>query len=86
MAALREAGDIEQTAALVVGMWNCYKDESAEAEIVGKILKNRGGSPTGRAVWAYNGNRYKVYPDAQTGGHTTSAAGKKSVFGTIKNV
>ena len=74
MAALREAGDIEQTAALIVGMWNRYKDENAEAAVVGKILKNRGGSPTGRAVWAYNGNRYKVYPDAQTGGHTTSPA------------
>lgn len=64
LAALREAGDIEQTAALVVGMWNRYQDlENPAAEMEVKVLKNRGGSPNGRAVWGYDGNRYKVYPD-----------------------
>lgn len=67
MGALREAGDIEQTAALILGMWNRYQDlENPAAEIVGKVLKNRGGSPNGRGEWAYNGDRYKVYPEKQT--------------------
>jgi len=67
MGALREAGDIEQTAALILGMWNRYQDlENPAAEIVGKVLKNRGGSPNGRGEWTYNGNRYKVYPEEQT--------------------
>lgn len=69
MGALREAGDIEQTAALILGMWNRYQDgETAAAEIVGKVLKNRGGSPNGKAVWAYDGNRYKVHPENIEGG------------------
>ena len=69
MAALREAGDIEQTAAFILGMWNRYQDgENPAAEIVGKVLKNRGGSPNGRAVWAYDGNRYKVHPENIEGG------------------
>lgn len=69
MAALREAGDIEQTAAFILGMWNRYQDgENPAAEIVGKVLKNRGGSPNGRAVWAYNGNRYKVLQENIEGG------------------
>lgn len=62
MAALREAGDIEQTAALIVGMWSRHRDENPAQETFAKILKNRGGSPNGQAVWAYNGNRNKVYP------------------------
>lgn len=67
MGALREAGDIEQTAALILGMWNRYQDlENPAAEIVGKVLKNRGGAPNGRGEWTYNGNRYKVYPEEQT--------------------
>lgn len=67
MGALREAGDIEQTAALILGMWNRYQDlENPAAEIVGKVLKNRGGAPNGRGEWAYNGDRYKVYPEKQT--------------------
>ena len=69
MAALREAGDIEQTAAFILGMWNKYQDgENPAAEIVGKVLKNRGGSPNGRAVWAYDGNKYKVHPENIEGG------------------
>lgn len=69
MAALREAGDIEQTAAFILGMWNRYQDgENPAAEIVGKVLKNRGGSPNGRAVWAYDGNKYKVLPGNIEGG------------------
>ena len=66
---LREAGDIEQTAALVLGMWNRYQDATnPAAEIAGKVLKHRGGSPNGRAVWAYNGNQYKVHPENIEGG------------------
>lgn len=74
LAALREAGDIEQTAALVVGMWNRYQDlENPAAEMEVKVLKNRGGSPNGRAVWGYDGNRYRVYPEATTS--TSQGAG-----------
>ena len=69
MAALREAGDIEQTAAFILGMWNRYQDgENPAAEIVGKVLKNRGGAPNGRALWAYDGNKYKVHPENIEGG------------------
>lgn len=69
MEALREAGDIEQTAAFILGMWNRYQDgENPAAEIVGKVLKNRGGSPNGEAVWAYDGNKYKVHPGNIEGG------------------
>jgi hypothetical protein len=50
-------------------MWNRYQDgENPAAEIVGKVLKNRGGSPNGRAVWAYDGNKYKVLPGNIEGG------------------
>ena len=69
LAALREAGDIEQTAALVLGMWNRYQDsDNPAAEIAGKVLKNRGGSPNGRALWKYDGNKYKVHPENIEGG------------------
>jgi replicative DNA helicase len=73
MAALREAGDIEQTAALILGMWNRYQDaENPGPELAVKVLKNRGGSPNGRAVWAYDGNRYKIYPDGTAAGGAPS--------------
>lgn len=66
---LREAGDIEQTAAFVLGMWNRYQDaNNPAADIFGKVLKNRGGSPNGKALWAYNGNQYKVHPENIEGG------------------
>lgn len=69
-AALREAGDIEQTAALIVGLWNQYEDNPPAPKIEARILKNRGGAPNGSGTWEYNGNRYRIYPN----GTTTSAA------------
>jgi DNA primase len=71
---LREAGDIEQTAALVIGLWDKAANDPANApedkaaELVVKVLKNRGGAPNGRAVWAYDGNKYKVHPGNIEGG------------------
>ena len=71
---LREAGDIEQTAALVIGLWDKAANDPANApedkaaELVVKVLKNRGGAPNGRAVWAYDGNKYKVLPGNIEGG------------------
>ena len=63
MSALREAGDIEQTAALIVGLWNRFKDEAnPQPELEARILKNRNGAPGGVGVWKYNGNRYRIYP------------------------
>jgi len=69
---LREAGDIEQMAALVIGLWDKNANDPANLpedkaqEIIVKVLKNRGGAPNGRGEWAYNGDRYKVYPEKQT--------------------
>jgi DNA primase len=66
---LREAGDIEQTAALVVGLWDMAANDPANAEedkapeIVVKVLKNRGGAPNGRAIWKHGGHRYNVLPE-----------------------
>lgn len=71
---LREAGDIEQTAALVIGLWDKAANDPANTqedkapELVIKVLKNRGGAPSGRAVWAYDGNKYKVHPKNIEGG------------------
>jgi DNA primase len=73
MSALREAGDIEQTAALIVGLWNRFKDEAnPQPELEARVLKNRNGAPGGVGVWKYNGNRYRIYPTntgATTGGN-----------------
>lgn len=78
-AMLREAGDIEQTAALIVGLWNRFRDEPAAPEIEARILKNRGGAPNGSGVWQYNGNRYRIYPN----GTTTSAAAPGALGGDV---
>lgn len=65
---LREAGDIEQTAALVVGIWNRAKDNGKDVngepnplrpEWAVRVLKFRGHA-LGAAVWQWNGNRYKI--------------------------
>lgn len=66
---LKEAGDIEQTAALVLGLWdkaandpaNIPEEKAPAIEV--KVLKNRGGAPNGRAVWGYAGNKYKINPE-----------------------
>ena len=85
---IREAADIEQVAALIVGLWNreftrpTKGDNGKETggpspRMAAKILKWRGGPVGGLAEWNYNGNRKRIYPDAlppQTGGHATSAA------------
>ena len=78
MSALREAGDIEQYAALVVGLWNRFEDREPAPELEVKILKNRGGAPKGSAVWKYNGNRYKVY----SGEEENKGAGENENKGT----
>lgn len=84
MAALREAGDLEQTAALVVGMWNRFKDqENPATEIDARVLKNRGGAPDGRGIWQYSGNRYKVYPDAVASGAGRNSAPAGNPFKNI---
>jgi replicative DNA helicase len=60
---IREAGDIEQTAALVVGL-HLQKDPATGAdELRAEILKQRGGIKDVVGFWPVNGERWKVYPD-----------------------
>lgn len=60
---IREAGDIEQTAALVVGL-HLQKDPATGAdELRAEILKQRGGKKDVVGFWPVNGERWKVYPD-----------------------
>ncbi len=78
-----EAGDIERIAALIVGLWNrTYTKETKEGGgpsdyIAARILKWRGGPAGYSAVWAWNGNRKRVYPGEATaaGGGTEAPAG-----------
>ena len=78
-----EAGDIERISALIVGLWNrtMINEKPKDGEesagktpspyMAAKVLKWRGGPPEYYAVWSYDGNKKRIYPD-NTG--TTSAA------------
>lgn len=70
---IREAGDIEHVAAVILGLWNREftkpkKDESGKETggpspmMAAKILKWRGGPVGHGAAWNYNGNRKRIYP------------------------
>ena len=73
---IREAGDIEQTAALVVGL-HLQKDPATSAdELRAEILKQRGGKKDVVGFWPVNGERWKVYPDTLHQGQGAQPAAK----------
>ena len=82
---IREAGDIEHVAALILGLWNREFTRPTKGEdgkpkggpspiMAARVLKWRGGPVGHSAAWNYNGNRKRIYPGPlppQPGAHTS---------------